>query len=70
MIAYTGAPECDVRDVLIAELTKQRDELIELLERISKQEPERPDYWSTCGQCERNISDAEDAVASVKGSKA
>lgn len=28
MIAYTGKPECDIRDVLIAELTSQRDELL------------------------------------------
>lgn len=32
------------------------------IERVAKQKPEKPDYWSSCSQCEHNISDAEDLV--------
>jgi hypothetical protein len=35
----------------------------ELVERISKQKPEKPDYWSSCGQCDRNIDDAQEALS-------
>lgn len=35
MISYTGKPECDIRDVLIAELTTQRDELLAALKKLS-----------------------------------
>lgn len=34
----------------------------EFIERVAKQKPEKPDYWSSCSQCEHNISDAEDLV--------
>lgn len=37
----------------------------EFVERVSKQKPEKPDYWSSCGQCEHNISDAEDLIAAA-----
>ena len=33
------------------------------IEKIAKQTPEKPDYWSPCGQCERNTSEAEDLLA-------
>lgn len=39
--------------------------LREFVQRVAKQKPEKPDYWSACGQCERNISDAEDLIASA-----
>lgn len=29
---------------------------------VSTQKPEKPDYWSSCGQCEHNINEAEDLV--------
>ena len=60
---YTFPPDAAAR---IAELEKQRDTLLKLVECISQQTPEKPDYWSSCSQCEHNISDAEDAIASVK----
>lgn len=41
----------------------------EFVERVSKQKPEKPDYWSTCMQCERNISDAEDLIDAYQGDK-
>lgn len=34
----------------------------EFIERVAKQKPEKPDYWSSCSQCEHNISDAEDLL--------
>lgn len=37
----------------------------EFVERVSKQKAEKPDYWSSCGQCEHNISDAEDLLAAA-----
>lgn len=60
---YAFPPDAAAR---IAELEKQRDTLLKLVECISQQTPEKPDYWSSCSQCEHNISDAEDAIASVK----
>lgn len=35
----------------------------EFVETVAKQRPEKPDYWSACGQCEHNISDAQDLLA-------
>lgn len=34
-----------------------------LVAEIAQQEPERPDYWSSCGQCERNIDAAQEIRA-------
>jgi len=34
----------------------------EFIEQVAKQKPEKPDYWSSCSQCERNINDAEDLL--------
>ena len=33
------------------------------IERVAKQTPEKPDYWTPCGQCEHNTSEAEDLLA-------
>jgi len=33
------------------------------IEKIAKQTPEKPDYWTPCGQCEHNTSEAEDLLA-------
>lgn len=30
---------------------------------MAKQKPEKPDHWSSCGQCERNIERAQDFLA-------
>ena len=53
----------------IERLTAERDALLEFVTRVSKQKPEKPDYWSSCGQCERNESDAEDVLAAIAGEK-
>lgn len=37
----------------------------EFVARVAAQKPEKPDYWSSCGQCERNASDAEDLLAAA-----
>ena len=41
-------------------------EAVKLLERIEKQRPSKPDYWSSCGQCEHNSSDAEDVLIELR----
>lgn len=37
----------------------------EFVARVAAQKPEKPDYWSSCGQCVHNISDAEDLLAAA-----
>lgn len=41
------------------------------IKKIAEQTPEKPDYWSECGQCSYNISEAQDlidaAIAAEKG---
>jgi hypothetical protein len=34
----------------------------ELVKNISEQEPEKPDYWSSCSQCQRNIEDVQELL--------
>lgn len=34
----------------------------DFVKRISEQTPEKPDYWSACGQCDRNTDIAEDIL--------
>lgn len=48
----------------IEELETENAKLRLFAETISKQKPERPDYWSRCGQCENNISDAQELLTS------
>ncbi|OQS40592.1 hypothetical protein [Chromobacterium haemolyticum] len=49
----------------IAQLAAVPEEWREFIECVSKQEPEKPDYWSSCGQCARNIDRAEDLIAAA-----
>lgn len=42
------------------------EKAVELIAEIAKQIPEKPDYWCSCSQCERNINDAEDIIDSAK----
>lgn len=72
---------CEVRQKDIERLCKERDDLKvelaaaqadvkrmqEFITDISKQKPEKPDYWSSCGQCEHNISQAEDILEAMQG---
>lgn len=56
--------------------TKYTDGIAEIIERhfakmmsfvkdISEQRPEKPDYWSSCSQCDRNIDNARDLLRDV-----
>lgn len=40
----------------------QHDKAWSLVNRIANQKPEKPDYWSECGQCGRNAADADDII--------
>jgi len=35
---------------------------VEFLNEVVGQIPEKPDYWCSCGQCERNINTADDII--------
>jgi hypothetical protein len=43
----------------------QTDARAELIREIAHQKPEKPDHWSTCGQCERNRERAEDILTAA-----
>jgi hypothetical protein len=46
-----------------APLTSDSDEdAWAFIGEVAKQEPEAPDYWSTCGQCQRNAERAQDLL--------
>lgn len=36
---------------------------VEALRYISAQKPEKPDHYTPCGQCDRNIDEAKEAVS-------
>jgi hypothetical protein len=40
-------------------------EVIEFLKHMANETPEKPDYWSSCGQCERNSNSADDLLESI-----
>lgn len=47
----------------LAESQAREARLREFIGDVSKQTPEKPDYWSSCSQCEHNSSEAEDFIA-------
>jgi chromosome segregation ATPase len=47
---------------------KELNKLQAIVDRIAKQKPEKPDYWTECGQCGRNINDCEEAALSAAAS--
>lgn len=52
----------DRAEVMERDLEAARRDLAEeaeIISEISQQKPEKPDHWSSCGQCERNQRDAE-----------
>lgn len=53
------------RDRLAAECEALRA----FVTRVAEQKPEKPDYWSSCGQCDHNISDAQDLIDAAMGGK-
>lgn len=40
-------------------------QVLAFLEDVSKQKPEKPDYWSSCGQCDRNIDRAGELLEEI-----
>lgn len=52
----------DAREQLAASQAREQ-QMREALIEISTQRPEKPDHWSSCGQCDRNIDNAQDLVA-------
>ena len=40
--------------------------VVELLNDIADQIPEKPDYWSSCGQCETNINRVDAIIDEIQ----
>lgn len=51
-----------LRQSLIAQQPAAVSEAMELVRDIAGQKPEKPDYWSSCGQCESNIGRAQEVL--------
>ncbi|KVF08958.1 hypothetical protein WJ04_09000 [Burkholderia vietnamiensis] len=51
-----------LRALLATQQPEPRDEVTEFLSDVATQNPEKPDYWSACSQCERNIDRAQDLL--------
>lgn len=69
----TVQAQYDALIVVHGETRKQLEaaqELRAFAEKVSRQKPEKPDYWSSCGQCEHNISDAEDLIDAASAAQA
>ena len=54
---------------LIESLAADKARLLDFAKRIAAQRPERPDYWSSCGQCASNAEDAGFAIDAAKEDK-
>jgi len=50
----------------LAKREKQNVLLRDFAKKIAEQTPEKPDYWSSCSQCEYNSGDAEEALAATQ----
>jgi hypothetical protein len=37
-------------------------QMLEFVREVAQQKPEKPDHWSSCSQCERNTSTAEELL--------
>ncbi|AOJ94499.1 hypothetical protein WK22_09530 [Burkholderia multivorans] len=46
----------------VTELRAALEAAAAFVQDVSKQKPERPDYWSSCSQCEHNIDRAQDLL--------
>ena len=61
--------EAESRRLFYAEQDKRQsaefrcEELAGVLRKIAAQKPEKPDYWTPCGQCDSNIEDAKEVLA-------
>lgn len=45
------------------------NEVKEFIDDVAQQIPEKPDYWSSCGQCDCNIDRAEEIKAKFQEGK-
>jgi hypothetical protein len=69
----TDGPEVlEVKTPRTQELERENARLLEVIEKlqryiegISRQVPEKPDFWNSCGQCDRNIEDAQDILSNT-----
>jgi hypothetical protein len=59
-----GVPSGGVKEMVeeIESLREQVTLLREFVRKIKEQTPEKPDYWSSCSQCEGNSSEADDVL--------
>ncbi len=54
-------PEGASNNAKIVESALERGRVLsEWAARIARQVPEKPDYWTPCGQCDRNTEEAQD----------
>ena len=49
----------------LADHIKRELMLLEFVQKIKKQTPEKPDYWSSCSQCEHNSNEGEDILEAL-----
>jgi len=64
---HSCGPNCQRTGCVNRRLREENEALRKFVLEVSKQTPEKPDYWSSCGQCGSNISEAEDILATMKG---
>ena len=50
----------DILDILL--VNKQIEEMQEFIRKVSLQTPDKPDYFSSCKQCARNIKEAKEFI--------
>ena len=54
--------------LVAAEADNER--LRKFVDEVAKQTPEKPDYWSSCSQCEHNSSEADDLITQPRDDSA
>ena len=50
-------------------LVEESERLREFIKMISEQEPEKPNHWASCSQCERNEAEAVDILETIEALK-
>ena len=58
----------DVIELLIARV-RELEKAKNFVSDVAKQTPEKPDYWSSCSQCERNSSEAEEIIEQIDAAR-
>ena len=66
MIALVALPEARLLEqAILSRIYSQSfptDAVMEFVKDVSEQGESKPDYWSSCGQCESNTRNAEDLI--------